>query len=109
MRPSSTSTRSTGISLGLQVTQNPWDRIEDLFEVGKVVEGKIKNFTQFGAFVELEHGIEGLIHISDLSWTKRVNHPSELLQENESVRVQILSVDRANKRVALGLKTQENP
>ncbi len=74
------------------------------------MEGKVRNLTNFGAFVEIEEGIDGLIHISDMSWTKRVSHPSEVVQKNQEVKVVVLSIDRENHRISLGLKqTEENP
>ena len=99
------------ISLGLKQTQeNPWDTIEERYPVGSIVEGKVRNLTNFGAFVEIEEGIDGLVHISDMSWTKRISHPSEVLSKNDMARVVVLSIDKDNHRISLGLKqTQENP
>jgi len=99
------------ISLGLKQTQeNPWNTIEDRFPVGSVVNGMVRNLTNFGAFVEIEEGIDGLVHISDMSWTKRVSHPSEVLTKGSELKVVVLSIDCENRRISLGLKqTQENP
>ncbi len=99
------------ISLGMkQVEPNPWDALEGRYPVGTRVEGKIRNLVDFGAFVELEEGIDGLIHISDMSWTKRVKHPSEILKKGDHVEAVVLHVDRAARRISLGLKqTQADP
>ena len=99
------------ISLGLKQTiENPWNSIEERYPIGSSVDGKVRNLTNFGAFVEIEDGIDGLIHISDMSWTKRISHPSEIVQKNQQVKVVVLSIDRENHRVSLGLKqTEENP
>ncbi len=99
------------ISLGLKQTmENPWNSIEERYPIGSSVDGKVRNLTNFGAFVEIEDGIDGLIHISDMSWTKRISHPSEIVQKNQPVRVVVLSIDRENHRISLGLKqTEENP
>jgi len=93
------------ISLGVkQLEPDPWDEIEEKFIVGSLQKGKIINITQFGIFVELEEGIEGLIHVSDLSWTKVVRHPKEMVQKEENVEVRILEISREKRRIALGLK-----
>jgi len=93
------------ISLGVkQLEPDPWDEIEEKFMVGSLQKGKVINITQFGVFVELEEGIEGLIHVSDLSWTKVVRHPKETLQKDENVEVRILEISREKRRIALGLK-----
>lgn len=99
------------ISLGLKQTmENPWNSIEERYPIGSSVDGKVRNLTNFGAFVEIEDGIDGLIHISDMSWTKRISHPSEIVQKNQPVKVVVLSIDRENHRISLGLKqTGENP
>ena len=99
------------ISLGLKQTQeNPWNTIEERYPVGSIVKGLVRNLTNFGAFVEIEEGIDGLVHISDMSWTKRVSNPSEILSKGSELKVVVLSIDRDNHRVSLGLKqTQENP
>jgi len=93
------------ISLGVkQLEPDPWDEIEEKFMVGSLQKGKVINITQFGVFVELEEGIEGLIHVSDLSWTKVVRHPKEMVQKEEDVEVRILEISREKRRIALGLK-----
>ena len=93
------------ISLGVkQLEADPWDEIEEKFMVGSLQKGKVINITQFGVFVELEEGIEGLIHVSDLSWTKVVRHPKETVQKDENVEVRILEFSREKRRIALGLK-----
>ena len=99
------------ISLGLKQTlDNPWDSIEERYPVGTEIEGKIRNLTSFGAFVEIEEGIDGLVHISDMSWTRRINHPSDLLKKGDVLNVVVLNIDVENNRISLGLKqTQENP
>ena len=99
------------ISLGLKQTmENPWNSIEERYPIGSSVAGKVRNLTNFGAFVEIEDGIDGLIHISDMSWTKRITHPSEIVQKNLPVNVVVLSIDKENHRISLGLKqTEENP
>ena len=93
------------ISLGVkQLEPDPWDEIEEKFMVGSLQKGKVINITQFGVFVELEEGIEGLIHVSDLSWTKVVRHPKEMVQKEEDVEVRILEISREKRRISLGLK-----
>jgi len=99
------------ISLGVkQLEPDPWDEIEEKFMVGSLQKGKVINITQFGVFVELEEGIEGLIHVSDLSWKKVVRHPKETIQKDENVEVRILEISRGKRRIALGLKqVTDNP
>jgi small subunit ribosomal protein S1 len=99
------------ISLGLrQIEVNPWMQVEDKYPVGTVIKGKIRNIVPYGAFVELEEGLEGLIHISDISWTRKLNHPSEVLKRGETVEAKVLSVDQENKKISLGLKQlKSNP
>src|ERR1700716_2074002 len=99
------------ISLGMKQTeQGPWVVLPEKYPVGTRINGKVRNLTSFGAFVEIEPGIDGLIHISDMSWTKRVQHPSEVVKKGDSVDVVILNVDAENKRISLGLKqAQEDP
>ena len=93
------------ISLGLkQLEPNPWTTIEGRYSVGSVVEGRVRNMTDFGAFVEIEEGIDGLVHVSDLSWTKRVKHPSEVLKKGQVVQAVILAIDAKSHRLSLGLK-----
>jgi len=99
------------ISLGMKQTeQDPWMALPQKYPVGTRLKGKVRNLTSFGAFVEIEPGIDGLIHISDMSWTKRVQHPSEVVKKGDEVEVLILNVDAENKRISLGLKqAQEDP
>ncbi|HDP98144.1 MAG TPA: 30S ribosomal protein S1 [bacterium] len=99
------------ISLGLkQLEPDPWDTLGDKYPVGSQHEGKVRNLTNFGAFIELEEGIDGLIHISDLSWTKKIRHPGEVLKKGDTIEVVVLNVDRQNRRISLGYKqTKENP
>ena len=93
------------ISLGMkQVETDPWATITERYQPGMRVQGKVRNLTDFGAFVELEPGVDGLLHISDMSWTRNIGHPSELLKKGQPVDTQILNVDRENKRISLGLK-----
>ena len=93
------------ISLGMkQVEADPWATIDERYKPGERIEGKVRNLTDFGAFVELEPGVDGLLHISDMSWTRNIGHPSEILKKGQSVETQILNVDRENKRISLGLK-----
>jgi small subunit ribosomal protein S1 len=93
------------ISLGLkQIESNPWSQLTDKYPVGSKLKGKVRNLTEFGAFVEVEEGIDGLIHISDLSWTKRVKHPSEVLKKGDTVEAIVLNIDAENQRLSLGLK-----
>ena len=99
------------ISLGAkQLQDDPWDQIEEKYIVGTIVKGKIINVTQFGAFVELEDGIDGLIHVSDLSWTRIIRHPKEIIDKGKKVEVRVLEISRDNRRIALGLKqTKDDP
>lgn len=93
------------ISLGLkQAESNPWDTVENKYPAGTVIEGKVRNLTEFGAFVGLEEGIDGLIHISDMSWLKHIKHPSEVLKKGQSVKAVVLKVDKEKQRISLGLK-----
>jgi small subunit ribosomal protein S1 len=93
------------ISLGLkQIEDNPWDQLGDKYPPGTKITGQVRNLTEFGAFVEVEDGIDGLIHISDLSWTKRVKHPSEVVKKGDSVEAVVLNIDAENQRLSLGLK-----
>ncbi len=99
------------ISLGLkQTTPDPWSLIDEKYRVGQKVTGRIKSLKEFGAFVEIEEGIEGLIHNNDLSWTKKVKHPREVVRKDQKVETIILEIDKENRRIALGLKqTKEDP
>jgi small subunit ribosomal protein S1 len=93
------------ISLGIkQMEPDPWATIEEKYPPGTVVEGKVRNLTAFGAFVELEVGIDGLVHISDMSWTRRIQHPSEIMKKGDTVQVKILKIDHENRRISLGYK-----
>jgi small subunit ribosomal protein S1 len=93
------------ISLGVrQLEPNPWDVIENKYVIGSRVKGKIRNMTAYGAFVELEEGIDGMIHVSDLSWTRKINHPSEVLKKNDDVEAIVLDIDKVNQRISLGVK-----
>jgi len=93
------------ISLGLKQTEtNPWSQLVEKYPIGSKITGKVRNLTEFGAFVEVEEGIDGLIHISDLSWTKRVKHPSEVLKKSDEVEAIVLNIDAENQRLSLGLK-----
>ncbi len=99
------------ISLGLkQLEPDPWQTLSERYPVGSRHKGKVRNLTNFGAFVELEDGIDGLIHISDLSWTKKIRHPGEVVKKGDDIDVVVLNVDRDNRRISLGYKqTQDNP
>src|SRR3978361_1140693 len=90
-----------------QTEQDPWVVMPLKYPVGTRINGKVRNLTSFGAFVEIEPGIDGLIHISDMSWTKRVQHPSEVVKKGDAVDVVILNIDSDNKRISLGLKQAE--
>jgi small subunit ribosomal protein S1 len=97
--------RDRRISLGLkQLEPNPWTTIDTRYSVGSVVEGRVRNMTDFGAFIEIEEGIDGLVHVSDISWTKRVKHPSEILKKGQTVQAVILNIDSASHRLSLGIK-----
>jgi small subunit ribosomal protein S1 len=96
------------ISLGVrQLEPNPWDEIEQRYMIGKQVRGQVRNMTAYGAFVELEEGIDGMVHVSDLSWTKKVNHPSEVLKKGDEVDAVVIDIDKANQRISLGMKQLE--
>jgi small subunit ribosomal protein S1 len=93
------------ISLGIkQMEPDPWLTIEGKYPIGKVLTGKVRNLTAFGAFVELEEGIDGLVHISDMSWTKRIQHPSEVMKKGDVVQVKVIRIDHDNRRISLGYK-----
>ncbi len=87
-----------------EVLPHPWDEIETKYKIGDVVTGKVNNMTDFGAFIEIENGIEGLLHVSDMDWVRKVNHPKEVLEKGQEVKVKILNVDTGNHRLSLGLK-----
>ena len=93
------------ISLSIkQVEQNPWTNIEEKYQPGIIIKGRVRNLTNYGAFIEIDEGIDGLLHISDMSWSKKVTHPSEIIKKGDKVEVKILSVDKDKKRVSLGIK-----
>ena len=97
------------ISLGMRQTEeNPWEVVASKYPIGSLVKGKVRNFTTYGAFVELEEGVDGMIHVSDMSWTRKVNHPSEILKKSEEVETVVLEIDSANQRISLGLKQAQN-
>ncbi|MBU0482051.1 MAG: 30S ribosomal protein S1 [Proteobacteria bacterium] len=96
------------ISLGMkQLQPNPWDLVSENYPVGSIIEGKIKNITDFGIFIGIEEGIDGLIHVSDLSWTERIKHPSEKYAKGETIQAVVLKIDRENERFSLGIKQLE--
>lgn len=96
------------ISLGMKQTQpNPWDNVAAKYPVGKVVTGTVRNLTNYGAFIELEEGVDGLLHVSDMSWTRKISHASEMLKKGDSITCQVISVDEQRKRIALGLKQMD--
>ena len=97
------------ISLGIKQTQdNPWEHVDDKYPIDKEVTGIVRNLTNYGAFVEIEDGIDGLLHVSDLSWVKKITHPNEMITKGQEVRCKVLSVDKKNHRIALGLKQLED-
>jgi small subunit ribosomal protein S1 len=96
------------ISLGMrQLAANPWDTLHDKYPVGATVEGRVRNLTEFGAFIEIEDGIDGLVHVSNLSWTKRVKHPSEVLKKGDRVKAVILAIEPDKRRLSLGVKQMQ--
>jgi len=102
---------SERISLGLkQKTENPWLTVDERYEIGSIVAGKVVSMTDYGAFVELEPGVEGMVHVSEMSWTRRVRHPSDVIDIDQEVDVMVLGIDKENQKIALGLKqTAPNP
>ena len=93
------------ISLGVrQLETNPWDDIDQRYPIGTRIKGKVRNLTAYGAFVEMEEGIDGMIHVSDLSWTRKVNHPSEALKKGDEIEALVIEIDKANQRISLGVK-----
>ncbi|TWT52896.1 30S ribosomal protein S1 [Rubripirellula amarantea] len=97
------------LSLGMKQTQkNPWDEVIERYPEGQDVKGKVRNLTNYGAFIELEEGIDGLLHVSDMSWTRKIGHPSEMLEKGQEIECRILSVDESRRRIALGLKQLDN-
>ena len=102
-------TEEQKISLGVrQLEPNPWDEVESRFPIGATIKGEIRNLTPYGAFVELEDGIDGMVHVSDLSWTRKINHPSEVVKKGEEVEAVVLEIDKTNQRISLGMKQLEN-
>jgi small subunit ribosomal protein S1 len=96
------------ISLGVrQLESNPWDIADQKYAVGQKVKGKVRNLTSYGAFVELEEGIDGMVHVSDMSWTRKINHPSEMLKKGDEIEATVLEVDKGAQRIALGMKQLE--
>ena len=96
------------LSLGMKQTQeNPWDKVAERYPEGQSVSGKVRNLTNYGAFIELEEGIDGLLHVSDMSWTRKISHPNELLEKGQEVNCRVLSVDQNRRRIALGLKQMD--
>jgi len=93
------------ISLGVrQLEPNPWDEIEHRYQIGKQVKGIVRNMTAYGAFVELEEGIDGMIHVSDMSWTRKINHPSEMIKKGDELEAVVIDIDKQNQRISLGMK-----
>jgi len=93
------------MSLGMKQTQaNPWDNVEEKYPIESMVKGRVRNLTNYGAFIELEQGIDGLLHVSDMSWTRRISHPNEMLEKGQEIECRILAVDTSRRRIALGLK-----
>jgi small subunit ribosomal protein S1 len=97
------------ISLGIrQLEPNPWDEIEHRYTIGKQISGVVRNMTPYGAFVELEEGIDGMVHVSDLSWTRKINHPSEMLKKGDKIEAVVIDIDKSNQRISLGVKQLES-
>ena len=99
------------VSLGLkQIQEDPWHRADEKYPVGTRVKGKVVSLTDYGAFIEIEQGVEGLVHVSEMSWTKRVKHPSKMLEVGQEVEAVVLDIDPKAKRIALGMKQiEQNP
>lgn len=96
------------ISLGVrQLEPNPWDEVENRYPIGSTIKGDVRNLTPYGAFIELEDGIDGMVHVSDLSWTRKVNHPSEILKKGDELEAVVLEIDKENQRISLGAKQLE--
>ena len=93
------------ISLGMKQTQeNPWDRVAERYPPDSVVKGTVRNLTNYGAFIEIEEGIDGLLHVSDISWTRKISHPNEVIAKGQKIECRVLAVDQDRRRIALGLK-----
>lgn len=99
------------ISLGIKQTQNnPWETVDEKYPIGSIISGTVRNLTNYGAFIEIEEGIDGLLHVSDMSWVRKIAHPNEVVTKGQKVECQVLTVDKKNRRIALGLKQlQEDP
>ena len=96
------------ISLGMKQTQsNPWDKVSESYPPGQLVEGRVRNLTNYGAFIEIEEGIDGLLHVSDMSWTRKIGHPSEMVEKGQNIKCKVLNIDTERRRIALGLKQME--
>ena len=97
--------RERRVSLGIkQLEADPWTTVASRYSIGSVVEGRVRKLTDFGAFLEIEEGVDGLVHVSDLSWTKHTKHPSELLKKGQMMQAVILNIDAPNRRLSLGVK-----
>src|SRR5690606_22324901 len=97
------------ISLGMKQTQdNPWDQVIEKYPVGAMVKGKVRNLTNYGAFIEIEEGIDGLLHVSDRAWTRKIGRPSEVVEKGQEVECKVVSVDQERRRIALGLKQMDD-
>ena len=97
--------RDRRVSLGIkQLEPDPWTTVAERYSIGSVVEGRVRKLTDFGAFLEIEEGVDGLVHVSDLSWTKHVKHPSEVLKKGQMMQAVILNIDAPNRRLSLGIK-----
>jgi small subunit ribosomal protein S1 len=97
------------ISLGVrQLETNPWDEMEHKYPIGKTVKGTVRNMTAYGAFVELEEGVDGMVHVSDMSWTRKINHPSEVLKKGDEVEAVVIDIDKNAQRISLGMKQMED-
>ncbi|MFO0792084.1 MAG: 30S ribosomal protein S1 [Pirellulales bacterium] len=97
------------ISLGMKQTQsNPWDKVADRYPPGAMVKGRVRNLTNYGAFIEIEEGIDGLLHVSDMSWTRKIGHPSEVVEKGQEIECKVVSVDQERRRIALGLKQMDD-
>jgi len=97
------------ISLGVrQLEPNPWDEIETRYQIGRQIKGTVRNLTAYGAFVELEEGIDGMIHVSDMSWTRKINHPSEAVKKGDELEAVVIDIDKQNQRISLGMKQMDD-
>ena len=97
------------ISLGMKQTQeNPWDQVAERYPIDSLVKGRVRNLTNYGAFIEIEEGIDGLLHVSDMSWTRKISHPSEMLEKSQEIECKVISVDQNRRRIALGLKQMDS-